>query len=171
MDSALHTIEPASADELGVCQATESSGGFVLDYRIHYAALPERVFAALTSEVGRWWPHTWKDDALAVVLEPRLGGSFMELWDEAGAGVVYGHVEVYDPPRCLRIRGSVGMNLAVNVMWTVTLEAQAGGTLLRELARISGETSPRLMEGMRRGTEEEYGVHLRAWLEQGTALR
>jgi hypothetical protein len=107
-----------------------------------------------------------------VVLEPQLGGRFMELWDKAGAGVVYGHVEIYDPPRTLRIRGSVGMNLAVNVMWTLTLEVTAsGGTLLRELARVSGETSERLREGMRKGTEDEYGVHLRNWLEQGIALR
>lgn len=160
--------QPAS----GVCTATPSEGGFVLDYQLELAAPPERVFHALTQEAGRWWPHTYRKEPQAVVLEARLGGRFMELWDDAGAGVVYGHVEIYDPPQMLRIRGSVGMNLAVNVMWTLTLEATASsGTLLRELARVSGETSERLREGMRKGTEAEYGTHLRNWLEQGIALR
>jgi len=157
--------------ELEVCTATDTNGGFALDYRIELAAPPERVFAALTSEIGRWWPHTWRADAQAVVLEPQLGGRFMELWDDAGAGVVYGHVEVYAPPHTLRIRGSVGMNLAVNVMWTITLEERNGTTMLREVARVSGETTERLKAGMRKGTEEEYGVHLRNWLAAGTALR
>lgn len=156
----------------GICSALDTEGGFALDYSLRLEATPERVFTALTAEAGRWWPHTYKQEPQAVVLEAWLGGRFMEQWDAEGSGVVYGHVEVYDPPRTLRIRGSVGMNLAVNVMWTVTLEAAAdGGTLLREQARISGETSARLREGMRKGTEDEYGVHLRNWLEQGVALR
>jgi hypothetical protein len=52
----------------------------------------------------------------------------------------------------------------------VTLEEAGAGTLLRETAHVDGEGAPRLMEGMRRGTEDEYQA-LRAWLEQGKCVR
>jgi uncharacterized protein YndB with AHSA1/START domain len=170
MGAATGTGTASEHPPLEVCTALAANGAVTLDYSIQLAASPERVFAALTTEVERWWPHTMRERPHGIVLEPQLGGRFMELWDANGSGALYGHVEIYEPPRLLRIRGSVGMALAVNVMWTVSLAESAGGTLLREVAHISGEVSDRLAEGMRGGTETEYQA-LRAWLEQGTALR
>lgn len=162
----------AAQHELEVCRAADTgSGSFSLDYRVLLKASPERVFQALTEEVHHWWPHTYRDNPRSIVLEPQVGGRFMELWDSQGRGVLLGQVEIFDPPTTLRVRGAIGMNLAVDVVYTITLSEQDGGTLLHEAARVSGETSERLREGMRKGTETEYGEHLRAWVEQGIALR
>jgi len=162
----------ANTQALDVCTAADTgSGSFSLDYRVRLNAPPERVFKALTDEVQQWWPHTYNDNPAAIVLEPQLGGRFMELWDSEGRGVLLGRVEIFDPPKVLRVRGSIGMNLAVDVVYTVTLEEMEGGTLLHEAARISGEVSERLKSGMRNGTESESGVHLRNWVERGESIR
>ena len=152
------------------CAAEVTDGGFELDYSIQINATRQRVFDALTTDVHRWWPHTVSETPHQIVLEPQIGGRFMELFDDAGRGVLYGVVEIYDPPATLRIRGSVGMGRAVNLFWTITLEDTGGGCRVREQCRASGDTTERLMEGMRRGTEEEYEV-LRRWVEEGVAVR
>lgn len=154
----------------GVCSATDFEQGFELDYGIVLSASPERVFRALTDEVHRWWPHTMRENPHRIVLEPQIGGRFMELYDEQGSGALYGLVEIYEPPTTLRIRGSVGMGLAVNLLWTVTLTPAGEGCRVRELCRVSGDTSQRMREGMRRGTEAEYEI-LKRWVETGEALR
>lgn len=164
MDTATHSTT------LEVCTAEDFEGGFELDYSIRLQAPRERVYQALTEEIHRWWPHTTREQPHRIVLEPQIGGRFMELYDDSGRGVLYGVVEIYDPPATLRIRGSVGMGRAVNLFWTVTLKDENGASLLREQCRVSGDTNERLREGMRRGTEEEYEV-LKRWVEEGVALR
>ncbi|MCC7477269.1 SRPBCC domain-containing protein [bacterium] len=152
------------------CAARPFEGGFELDYSLRLAAPRERVFAAMTDEVHHWWPHTVREQPHRIVLESQIGGRFMELFDEQGRGVLYGLVEIFDPPAMLRIRGSVGMGRAVNLQWTVTLSDEGGSTLLREQCRVSGDISDTLREGMRKGTETEYEA-LRQWIEAGTAIR
>lgn len=169
--------EPAAGEldaarQLEVCSSRAADGGgFEFEYAIVLKAAPERVFTALTDEVGRWWPHTHYASPHSIVLEPQIGGRFMELRDAAGHGVLYGHVEIYDPPHTLRIRGTVCMEVAANMLWTLRLAEHAGGTLLTESCRISGQVSERMRAGVCKGTEAEYGVHLRNWLERGEALR
>ena len=160
--SGLHTVQT---------KELVAGGAFEIDYQIWLNATPERVFTALTDEVNHWWPHTYKDDPLRIVIEPFVGGRFWEQFDESGRGVLYANVEVFDPPTTLRFRGAIGMNRAIQVVFTITLEAQDGGTVLRELTHVAGEVSERLQQGMTKGTEEEYAVHLRAWLEQGVSIR
>jgi uncharacterized protein YndB with AHSA1/START domain len=157
---------------LGVCEATPiDSGAFSLDFSIRIGGSVERVFEAVSTDVGRWWPHTYREAAHDVVMEPRIGGRFMELFDATGRGALYGLVEVWDPPAALRIRGAIAMPLAVNVVFTITLTADGDGTILREQCSVSGQVSEGLREGMRVGTEEMYEQELRAWVERGEALR
>ncbi len=163
-------METGAQTSLEVCSVADFDGGFSLDYSIRLEAPRERVFTALTDEIHHWWPHTFNDKPYRIILEPQIGGRFMEHFDESGRGVLYGLVEIFDPPAMLRIRGSVGMGRAVNVFWTVTLKEEDGSTLLREQCRVSGDTSAGLREGMRRGTEAEYET-LRQWIEAGTAIR
>jgi uncharacterized protein YndB with AHSA1/START domain len=156
----------------GIAEAAElDGGGFTINYEVLIAAPPERVFAGLTDEVHQWWPHTITERPHLVAVEKFIGGRFYEQFDADGRGALYAIVEIYHPPSLLRFRGSIAMDLAVQVVFTLRLEAHEGGTRLTEETHVAGETSAQLREGMTRGTEEEYGVHLRAWLEQGIAIR
>jgi len=58
---------------------------------------PEVVFAALTTGLDAWWPHRTRA-AARIVYEPKVGGRLFEDWGD-GAGLAYGQVIHYDPPR------------------------------------------------------------------------
>src|SRR5690606_363704 len=95
----------------------EAGSAFEIDYQIWLNADPARVFRALTEEVHQWWPHTYSENPHRIVVEGFVGGRFWEQFDDSGRGVLYAHVEVWDPPTTLRFRGAVGMGRAVNVVF------------------------------------------------------
>src|SRR5688500_16864894 len=69
---------------IGVGSATVRS--FEIEQEVEIQAPPERVFDALTAEVGNWWSHAFDDAPRAILLEPHVGGRFHEVWgDDEGA--------------------------------------------------------------------------------------
>lgn len=58
----------------------------------------ERVWQALTAEVGRWWPGDFytTENPTGFVIEPELGGRVYEGW-VGGGGVLWGTVAVWLP--------------------------------------------------------------------------
>lgn len=155
----------------GQVEPRELPGGLEYIYTCKLRAPVERVFTALTSEIMQWWPHTCKEQPYAVVLEPRIGGMFFEQFDAAGAGALYGHVEIYEPPVCLRIRGPMAMGHAINMVYTIKLAECPEGSLLSEYVRVSGAYPERFRDNVTSGSVEEYGTHLRNWVEHGKAIR
>lgn len=155
----------------GQVEPRDLPGGLEYVYSCKLRAPVERVFQALTTEVMQWWPHTCSQQPHAIVLEPRIGGLFFELFDSQGAGALYGHVEIYEPPVRLRIRGPMAMGHAINMVYTIKLEECPEGTLLSEHVRASGAYPERFKDGVTRGSVAEYGTHLRNWIEQGKAIR
>lgn len=78
-----------------------------IETELRFAAPPERVFRALTTETLEWFPHTYGGDrVVGIVVEPRVGGLHYEDWGD-GAGYLYGQVVVYDPPKRYATRGRV----------------------------------------------------------------
>lgn len=144
---------------------------FSLEYELQLSASPERVFAALTDEVGRWWPHCWGPAPHAVTLEPFPGGRFYEQTTADGFGTLYGIVERFEPPYVLQYRGSMGMGKAVQFVFSIELKAQAGGTLLKEWTHAVGAVSEKMRDGFLRGSANAYAVHMKDWIEQGVSLR
>jgi uncharacterized protein YndB with AHSA1/START domain len=62
------------------------------------AALPEKVWNALTSEIGQWWPKEYYSTpaAKAFAMECELGGKVYEDWGN-GHGATWGTVVVWHP--------------------------------------------------------------------------
>lgn len=73
---------------------------------------PARVWKAIVSETDRWWLPDFRmaPGSRSVVLEPRLGGRWMELAGPGGddsAGILWGTVVAIDPPRSLHLSGHI----------------------------------------------------------------
>jgi uncharacterized protein YndB with AHSA1/START domain len=124
------------------------------------------VWEALTSGIGAWWPHTFEDHPVRVVLEPSIGGRFFEQFDDAGAGALYAHVTYLEPGRVLRISGPMGIGGAAIYVKTYRLEPAGGGTTVRTSASLVGAVSPETVEGYRVGGVEVLRA-LRAHVEDG----
>ena len=70
---------------------------------IDVAVDPQTAFDAFTAEIGLWYrslPFAWNDPARAVGIrfEPRVGGRWLEVWDEAtGEGYEIGRILAWEP--------------------------------------------------------------------------
>lgn len=138
-----------------------------LEYEL--AASPERVFRALTEEVGAWWTHAFKEGS-RVFLEARPGGEFGERWE--GGGALYATVTYLDPARKLRLQGPMGMAGATACAMEYELEALPGPapkTRLRLVHDILGWIEPELPADYRAGWALLLGTSLRAHVEGAQA--
>ena len=71
---------------------------------------PERVWHALTEDIGRWWPSDFytggSTGSRNFVLEARPGGRMYEVWDDGG-GVLWATVIGVEPNERLQVLGSL----------------------------------------------------------------
>jgi len=71
---------------------------------IAIAALPERVWNAWVYEMNGWWTKPYYNDhdhVTGLIMEPQLGGRYIEKWGEDGAGFLIGHITEWLPPKRL----------------------------------------------------------------------
>jgi DNA-binding transcriptional ArsR family regulator len=100
-----------------------------IETELRFRATPERIFRALTQETLAWFPTTYGEERVkAVVVEPRVGGAHYEDWGD-GAGHLYGHVTVYDPPFRYSTRGRVFAGTILDTAYEI--EPDGEDTVLR----------------------------------------
>jgi DNA-binding transcriptional ArsR family regulator/uncharacterized protein YndB with AHSA1/START domain len=112
--------------EGGQVAETGELGSISIEQEIRIGSPPERVFTALTEEIGEWWPGGFYGGRVS--LEPWVGGRFYEDGEEGSA--LYGVVTGIAPVRQLRLAGGLGMTGAVTGAFSYELKPAAGGTLL-----------------------------------------
>jgi hypothetical protein len=83
--------------------------GFATKSVLLIAAPPDRVYAVLVQEVGRWWDsaHTYSGDSRNLSIDPRPGGCFCERLGEQGA-IMHLSVVYVAPRQVLRLVGGLG---------------------------------------------------------------
>jgi DNA-binding transcriptional ArsR family regulator/uncharacterized protein YndB with AHSA1/START domain len=132
------------------------------------AASPGAVFAALTRDPGGWWGHPFlAPQAVGLSLESRLGGMFVERWDDGGA--VIATVTGWSDERHLELTGRFHLGVALGVA-TFDLAPAGDGTLLRFAFRAVGAVEPEVAERMAEGWGELVGTRLKALVERGDRL-
>ena len=97
-------------------------------------APPESAFRTFTEGMGRWWPKSHsigKSPIAAVVMEPRVGGSWREIGED-GTACDWGRVAVWEPPGRLvliwQIASDWTFDTTLETEVEVTFVAEPGGT-------------------------------------------
>jgi len=125
----------------------------------------DRVFAALTEELGNWWPHRYKSDS-EVYCEARVGGRSGEKFSNGG-GAVYGEIVYFDPGNLVISSGASSLNRGCQGFAREEVLDHPEGTLYKRRGDIWG-TVPEEVETMyREGTRALMEHALRAYVEQG----
>ncbi len=123
---ALAVIAPVRAD---IVSASDSH--YVLRHEGTTALSPEATWERLIAPATWWHPdHTYSGDAGNLNLEPRAGGLWREEWP--GGSVAHGEVLSVIPGKTLRLDAPFGplQGVGAYTVWTITLEAIDGGTLV-----------------------------------------
>jgi DNA-binding transcriptional ArsR family regulator len=135
---------------------------------IEIAGTPAAVFTALTKDAGGWWGHPFVTArATALALDPRLGGLFIEQWENGGQ--VIASVTGWAQDEHLQLTGSFHLGVGVGVA-AFDLAESAAGTLLRFSYRAIGVVDAELAGAMSRAWAELVGTRLKTLVETGTRL-
>jgi len=98
--------------------------GFTFEVPVTLPGTPEEIFDAATGDVTGWWDHTFSKNPKALVLEPKVGGHFIELFDDKGNGAQHAEVIYCERPKKIRFEGPLGLSgTAVDLVCTYSFEA------------------------------------------------
>ena len=159
MTALLAGCVPARADVV-----ERAAHGFTVRTVIAIDAPADRVFDALTREVGAWWDkeHTYSGDAANLSLSATPGGCFCEVLPQGG-GVQHARVIHVIPGRLLRLSGALGplQEAAVTGTWTWQFAAgQQGGTTATVTYTVAGY-SPGGLEALAGPVDLVVGAQVR----------
>ena len=129
---------------------------------------PSTVFAAITETPGAWWgPPYVTPEATGLRMEPRLGGSFEESWED-GAQVL-ATITAWAPARLLRLTGPFHLGHALAQV-DLELAPQADVTTVALSFRAFGLVDEAMRERFEDGWRELIEVRLKAFVEEGKRL-
>jgi uncharacterized protein YndB with AHSA1/START domain len=138
---------------------------FQIEQEITIHAPRERVFQALTEEIGEWWAfRVGEDQKTKLVFESQLGGRFYEDWGN-GQGALWGTVNYFKAPVEIRMVGVLGMSGAVTSAYKYKLEEKDGSTVLKLSHLASGILLPKWEEEHRQGWSMLLGKCLKEYVE------
>jgi hypothetical protein len=88
---------------------TFTPSGFAFELETDVPGSPEEVYDLFTGDVSPWWDHHFAEKPAKLVIEPKPGGGFFEIFDAAGNGVEHAHVTVAERGKELVFRGPLGL--------------------------------------------------------------
>ena len=120
--------------------------GFAIEHEIVVPGTPVEIFDAFTGDVRDWWDHHYSEQPVALVIEPKAGGRFYELFDDEGNGVTHADVTLSNRGKELIFRGPLGfgaMGVHFDMVHRFTFEAvdgeEAPATRVKVTVRGIGE--------------------------------
>jgi hypothetical protein len=114
--------------------------GFIIEQEIVLPGSPAEVYDAVTGDISPWWDHKFTPKPQKFYLEPRPGGGFYEIFNDAGDGVLNATVIYADRGKRLRFTGPLVLSGKVaNFAVTYDLAADPAGTLFHLTVNIAGQ--------------------------------
>jgi len=77
-------------------------GAFQVTHSLTLPGSPETLFDQVTGDVNGWWDHSISQKPLKFYIEPKAGGGFYEIFDEADNGVKHAEVIYAQQGKMLR---------------------------------------------------------------------
>jgi DNA-binding transcriptional ArsR family regulator/uncharacterized protein YndB with AHSA1/START domain len=150
----------------GTAAGTPPGQPYQIEQEVLIRAPREKVFDALTRDIGQWWAFRIVERGSNLVLEPRVGGRFFEDHGN-GEGALWGTVTFIKRPEKIRLSGPLGMTTPVISNYMYELADADGGTLLKLSHRIFGDVGPEIAEKHRGGWGKLLGRYLKGYCEEG----
>ncbi|KGP70916.1 helix-turn-helix domain-containing protein [Pontibacillus yanchengensis] len=139
---------------------------FQLEQEIEIQASPDKVFQALTTDIGQWWAYRLCGEGSKLTLSPQPGGYFIEEGLE-GANALWGTVMYVKDNEEIRLNGLLGMTGAVNSAYSFKLEPKGDSTLLKLSHHAVGLLDPEWGRMHDEGWKELLGTFLKEYVENG----
>jgi len=108
---------------------SSSADHYILNHTAVSPLSPDELWLRLVEPASWWHPdHTYSGDASNLSLQPSAGGHWREQW--GNNSVLHGVVLNIDKGKLLRLDAPFGplQELAVKVIWTITIEADGSGS-------------------------------------------
>lgn len=116
-------------------------GGFEFSNTIIVPGSPEAVFDLFTGDILPWWDHHFVENPKKLYIEPKPGGGFYEIFDDAGNGALHATVIYAVRGRTLRMVGPLGLSgHPLDLVCNLEFKAmEKGGTSVNLTVRAAGE--------------------------------
>jgi hypothetical protein len=100
----------------------------------------DSAFDVMTGDVSPWWDHHFSEHPKALIIEPKAGGAFIELFDDQGNGVHHAIVTYADRGKRLRMEGPLGLaGAALLHVATWDYEPRPGGCMVKLTVNMQGQ--------------------------------
>ncbi len=130
----------------------------------------DRVWTALTMDVGQWWPHDFlvAADPLAMQFEPRLGGRLFEEGTRGG-GVIWYTVYGITPGECIDLVGQLSPAFGgpAQSLLRLALREQGTQTILSLTDAVVGNVGPKSEASLGDGWRAIFERGFRVFVERG----
>jgi hypothetical protein len=143
-------------------------GGFAVEHRIVVPGDPNATFDAITGDISGWWDHSFSKPPRRLYIEPRPGGGFYEVFDDAGNGVQHATVIYAHRGRMLRFRGPLGFSgSALDLVVTWSFEAKGDSTQVTSVCNAVGQVEPGWAEATDKVWRHFIVERFKPWVESG----
>ena len=98
-------------------------GAFQVTHSLILPGSPETLFDQVSGDISGWWDHSMSEKPLKLYIEPKPGGGFFEIFDEAGQGVKHAEIIYAKRGKLLRFVGPLGLSgNAINLVTSYQFE-------------------------------------------------
>jgi len=126
--------------------------GFKIEKEVQVSLNPVAAFDAFTGDITAWWDHHFSEKPARIMIEPKPGGHFLELFDDAGNGVSHGMITWSERGKKLVIRGWLGPfhSTTGTLVHTFSFVPRDSGTQIRASIAMLGEFDAKTAEAVER---------------------
>lgn len=153
---------------------TGAVGAFEITHEVEVPGTQEEAFDAFTGDISGWWDRSFSEHPFKIILEPRPGGGFYELFDEQGNGAQHARVIFVQRGQRIRFTGAMGFSgYAMEMVHTVDFlpADDPQHTRVSLLVRAAGQLDPDWPEGIERVWKHFLDERFKLYMEALQAAR